>query len=126
MPIFIEFSAGRRGVNYPECRWCGREIHERDVAGEWFDGQGLSSNSLPGAEFTQVDHPHEPALEDGPRIGPFEHDYVQLTYESLKHDSETIAYFDQARGDWIICEPWTGAGEAYSDITISSGGSLKS
>lgn len=115
--VIVTFTAGRRGVNYPECRWCGRLIH-RQLRGEpgWVDGSGLTHNDLGPGDLSE--HAHEPALEEGPRLGPFE--FVQVTYESLRDvEGREIAIFDSNRGDWIICEPYEGAGEAYSDMVVS-------
>ena len=120
--IWIEFSAGRRGAGSIDCLICGTAIHQRtnDPAAPWYDGHGDTRDySVPSGGGL---HEHEPAKEIGPTLGPFSNDYVQFTYDALTHESETIAYFDRDRGDWIIVEPWTGAGEAYSDITIQARG----
>jgi len=125
--IYLSFSCGRRGVNDPECRWCGREIHQQDSPlpghkdGAWYDGAGRSSNTLVEAPLGE-EHEHEPALEEMEVIlGPFEEDFVQLTYDSIRScEGELIAFLNK-RGDWEIHEPWTGAGECYSDITIMTG-----
>lgn len=122
--LFIKFECGRRDGGDYECRWCGRHIHQRLTPGavgawegDWFDGTGQIRNDILGSGTFKV-HDHEPAKVEGPELGPFTEGYVQLTYDSLRYESEIIAYFDRDRGDWIIEEPWTGAGEAYSDIVI--------
>lgn len=121
--IYLDFSAGRRGVNAAECRWCGRHIHQRDEdeGGErenrWYDGEGLFENGLLH-EPLGAEHHHEPALEMGPILGPFEGDFVQVTYETIRDFEGEVIAFVNKQGDWQINDPYTGAGECYSDFSI--------
>lgn len=117
MALYLHFECGRRGVNDPECRWCGRLIHKVD--GRWLDGAARVENDIPGRGALET-HIHEPAREIGPSLGPFAENYVQLTYDAIRYEGAMVAYYDEPRGDWLIVEPWTGAGEAYSDVIIQA------
>lgn len=115
MELWIRFECGRRDVNDPECRYCGSHIHQRPGEDTWRDGRGETTDDGFGRRWEF--HEHVPALVEGPTIGPFAENYIQITYDGLRHEGELVAYLG-SEGDWIICDPWTGAGEHYSDIVI--------
>lgn len=120
--VYLDFSAGRRGVNDIECRWCGRHIHQHPQPGgvaanvKWYDGTGSFENDRTGdGPFGEI-HQHEPALEMGPIMGPFE--FVQITYQTLRDVEGDLIAFVNKDGDWEIVAPYLGAGECYSDFSL--------
>lgn len=124
MKIIVKFQAGRRdGGGVMDCITCGTPIHQDHdgkvcIPGDehWYDGHGEPGGFYPprGGEL----HQHAPAKWDGPTL-EF-NDYVQVTYNAIRHETETVAYYDEVRGDWIIGEGFEGAGEAYSDVIINA------
>jgi hypothetical protein len=121
MSVTIQCAAGRRGAGSIDCLVCGVPIHQRDQPGKpdpsrpWFDGHGETGDV---DLSTLVGHPHEPAKEIGPKLGPFE--YVDITYDTVRVDEgRVLANWDAARGDWLLTELAGDAeGEAYSDLTL--------
>jgi hypothetical protein len=83
--------------------------------GAWYDGHGETTGLRRGDPAA---HEHQPAKPDGPTL-EFD-DYVQITYSSIRYEGDDVAWWDETRGDWIIADGYEGAGEAYSDVSISA------
>jgi hypothetical protein len=108
VPLYVSFTAGRRGAGSIDCQTCGIPLHVHDD-GPWHDGNGATRS------HDRDPHTHTPAHEIGPTFGPFT--YIQLTYRMLQvDDGEVLASWDDSRGDWLL-EAAAGelAGQAYSD-----------
>lgn len=58
----------------------------------------------------------EPGKEQGPIIEV--ETYIDVTHATLRHEGALVAFIN-TKGDWQIAEGYEGAGETYSDVTIS-------